>query len=47
MGLFNNRPYKVNDLSGAEDAAISASLEVAIDSGADKAVNLWAVSKCE
>ena len=38
MGLFNFRPYKMNDLTVAEDAAVSAAMEGSIDSGADKAL---------
>jgi|GEM_PF-2129601 len=38
MGLFDLRPYKMNDLTIAEDAAVCAALEVSIDSGADRAL---------
>lgn len=38
MGLFNLRPYKMDSLNIAESAAVSAALEVSIDSGADKAL---------
>ena len=38
MGLFNFPSISVKDLNSAEDAAVCASMEVAIDIGADQAL---------
>ena len=39
MGLFNFPSIKLDDLNGTEDAAVRAAMEVAINIGADKALD--------